>query len=129
MIVKIQRWHVAILIAFGALIVLSVVFIVVALSLPKEVQSDAFTTQRRVMTIAAALEIYYQERGEYPPEAEGLSVLEGLKESYLVDAWGNPIRYELVKVDDQSAYVVCSSGENGVLQRSGESDDICYSPW
>jgi general secretion pathway protein G len=121
------------------LVVLAIIGLIAALAAPQVLrylgQARVDTTQAQMKNIAASLELYYLDSGQYPATETGLKVLisppnDGsiwngpyLKnEAALQDAWGRAFLYE--KTDEPAATVIKSLGRDGKLQGDDLDGDL-----
>lgn len=72
-----------------------------------------------IQAIAALLEQYKEDQGEYPPTAKGFSPLEAYGKVPATDPWGRPYVYACPSLF--ADYEVLSHGANGIP--GGEDDD------
>lgn len=77
--------------------------------------------QMQVKNIEGALEMYYADKYEYPPDLESLAP-EYLKK-IPKDPWGNPYIYSRPGSDNANISII-SYGKDGVGGGTGENEDI-----
>jgi general secretion pathway protein G len=95
------------------------------------------TTKAQMKNIAASLELYYLDSGQYPETEAGLSVLTSspndgtiwngpyLKsDAALKDAWGHQFVYQ--RISEPAAIVIMSLGRDGKPQGEGLDADLEY---
>jgi general secretion pathway protein G len=123
------------------LVVLAVVGTLAALVAPNVLQhvGTAKTTAARsqLEILAASLDIYRLDNGDYPDTERGLAALwerpsnagSGWNGPYLrkripQDPWGNPYVYRYPGTDDRGAYDLISLGADGQPGGTGDASDI-----
>ncbi len=77
--------------------------------------------QMQVKNIEGALEMYYADKYQYPPDLASL-VPEYLKKVPM-DPWGNPYIYSPPGSDNANISIICY-GKDGVAGGTGENEDI-----
>ena len=71
-------------------------------------------TRASLETVRSALEKYRLERGVYPDGLDVLRLSLGCPEELpVIDAWGNPLRYNLLAEGNYTQYSVGRDGKDG----------------
>ncbi len=121
------------------LVVLGIIALLMTLVAPQVVRylSDARTETASVQlkNIESALELYFLDTGQYPPNEMGVKSLIGpppnsvewrgpylKKASGLVDPWGREFIYRFP--GEHGSYDLYSYGRDGVLGGAGENRDL-----
>lgn len=121
------------------LVVLGIIALLMALVAPQVIRylSDAKsdTAVAQLKNIESALELYYLDTGEYPPNESGTRSLveeppnaKGWRGPYLkreqglLDPWGREYVYRLP--GEHGAYDLYSLGRDGALGGDGENEDV-----
>lgn len=121
------------------LVVLAIIGLIAALVGPQVLRylgkARVDTTQAQMKNIAASLELYYLDSGQYPTTEAGLGVLTSApndgsvwngpylkSEAAMKDAWGHPFVYE--RNAEPAAIIVKSLGRDGKPQGEGLDADL-----
>lgn len=75
-----------------------------------------------------ALQLYYLENNHYPDEKEGLAVLLPYMsdENQLIDVWGNPYEYTLVRKNNKLTIIIKSLGADNMPGGKKENKDKIF---
>lgn len=108
------------------LIVLSIVGVILAISVPRLMKAREVTQEvackASLQALSSTLELYYTKNQCYPDKLSDLESQGFIQKKGLLDSWGNPMKYLPVFEGKKiSSYSLTSLGPDGI---AGTPDDI-----
>ena len=104
-------------VVLGSFVVIAILGILAAIAIPNFVTAQQRSRQKRTMAdmrvLAQQAESHATAHGSYPESVDATR-----------DAWGNPLRYECLTVDEKpcGGYAIASAGKDGAFEQESNAD-------